>query len=199
MPTDPHNSIRADDRVSFVGVACSRLDFSFFLCSSPNEAAAHVKAIDITDRRIDAQGRLITNRIMSCESNLPRWVSAAGLPSACFVAETSVVDPAAKCMVVKSSNMSGSSIVVIEETCTYSQCPRAPLSATLYKQEAKVTAFLPFISSKFESYSLASIQSKSQESMAVVEKLCQRIQQHGALSLLGFGSKPLAAAAASSS
>jgi len=162
---------------------------SAFWRKYPNDAAAHVKAIDITDRRVDANGRLITNRIMSCESALPSWARAAGLPSLCYVAECSVVDPVSKQMVVKSCNLSGAAIMTVEETCTYSQCPERPTAATHYKQEAKITAFLPFISGKFESYSFASLQSKSKEGMAVVESLCQRIQAHkdGALSLLGFG------------
>lgn len=161
---------------------------SAFWRKYPNEAAAHVKAIDITDRRIDAQGRLITNRITSCESALPSWLRAAGLPSQCFVAESSIVDPVNKTMVVKSSNLSGASLMVVEETCTYQQSPLLPHSATHYKQEAKITAFLPFVAAKFENYSVANLQSKSKEGMAVVEKLCQRIQQEGVLSLLKFDS-----------
>jgi len=162
---------------------------SAFWRKYPNEAASHVKAIDITDRRIDESGRLITNRIMSCESALPSWIRAAGLPSQCYVAECSVVDPSSKQMVVKSCNLSGAAIMTVEETCTYTQCPIRPMAATHYKQEAKITAFLPFISSKFENYSFSSLQTKSKEGMAVVEKLCQKIQAHkdGALSLLGFG------------
>jgi len=163
---------------------------SAFWRKYPNESASHVKAIDITDRRIDEKGRLITNRIMSCESALPSWLRAAGLPQSCFVAECSIVDPKTQRMIVKSSNLSGASIMVVEETCTYSQCPKQPTSATLYRQEARITAFLPFLANKFESYSHANLQSKSKEGMAVVESLCQRIQQHGALSLLGFTDKP---------
>jgi hypothetical protein len=163
-----------------------------WMAKYPNAAAAHVRSIDITDRRIDAAtGRLITNRIMSCESALPSWARHAGLPQSCFVAESSVVDPVEKKMVVKSSNLSGASILVVEETCTYTQCPSNPTTATHYRQEAKVTAFLPFISSKFESYSVANLHAKSKEGMAVVESLCQRIQHssEGALSLFGFGDK----------
>lgn len=161
---------------------------SAFWRKYPNDAAAHVKAIDITDRRIDAQGRLITNRIMSCESALPSWLKAAGLPQQCFVAESSVVDPRTRTMVVKSSNLSGASLMVVEETCTYQQCPTNPTTSTHYKQEAKITAFLPFLAGKFESYSLSNLQSKSKEGMAVVEKLCQKIQTAGVMSLLKFDS-----------
>jgi len=150
---------------------------SAFWRKYPNEASAHVKAIDITDRRIDSSGRLITNRIVSCESALPSWLRAAGLPQTCVAAETSIVCPKSQTMVVKSQNLSGSSLMIVEETCTYRQCPENPTSATHYKQEARITAFLPFLSGKFESYSVANIQSKSREGMQVVEKLCQRIQQ----------------------
>lgn len=157
---------------------------SAFWRKYPNESASHVRAIDITDRRMDAQGRLITNRIMSCESALPSWLRAAGLPQQCFVAESSIVDPRSKSMVVKSSNLSGASLMVVEETCTYRQCPNAPSTATHYRQEAKITAFLPFLSSRFENYSVANLHSKSKEGMAVVERLCQRIAKDGVLSLL---------------
>lgn len=149
----------------------------------PNDAAAHVKAIDVTERRVDSKGRLITNRIMSCESAIPSWLRAAGLPEACFVSESSVVDPAARRMVVKSSNLSGASLLVVEETCTYAQSQANP-AHTDYVQSARITAFLPFVSSKFESYSVASLHAKSQEGMAVVERLCERIQKEGVLSLL---------------
>jgi hypothetical protein len=159
---------------------------SAFWRKYPNEAAAHVKAIDITDRRVDAQGRLITNRVMSCESALPQWLRAAGLPQSCFVAESSIVDPQAQTMVVKSVNLSGASIMTVEETCTYQAQPSTENAkpSTLYQQEARITAFLPFVSSKFESYSVASITAKSQEGIAVMEKLSQRIQREGVLSLL---------------
>lgn len=168
---------------------------SAFWRKYPNDSAAHVKAIDVTERRVDAQGRLVTNRIMSCESAIPSWLRSAGLPQTCFVAESSIVDPARKEMVVKSSNLSGASLLVVEETCTYAAASAAPHAQTTYKQEARITAFLPFVSSKFESYSVANLQSKSQEGIAVVEKLCQRIQQSadGVLSLLKWEPHTVAA------
>jgi len=161
---------------------------SAFWRKYPNDAAAHVKTIDVTDRRIDDQGRLITNRIMSCESALPHWLRAAGLPSRCFVAESSVVDPQSKTMVVKSTNLSGASLMTVEETCTYQQAASSSAAqpATHYRQEARITAFLPFLAHKFESYSLSNLQSKSKEGVQVVEHLCQRIAtaKDGVLSLL---------------
>lgn len=172
---------------------------SAFWRKYPNDLASHVRAVDITDRRIDDQGRLITNRITACHSALPSWLRAAGLPQTCYVAEASVVDPATRTMVVKSANLSGASVMVVEETCTYQQCPKVPTS-THYRQEARITAFLPFLSGKFESYSFANLQSKSAEGMQVVEKLCQRIAADGVLSLLRFDSSlPLPSPSTSSS
>jgi hypothetical protein len=85
-------------------------------------------------------------------------------------------------MIVKSSNLSGSSLIVIEETCTYTQ-DKQDEQKTHYKQDAKITAFLPCFSSKFEHFSAQSISSKSREGMKVVEQLCQKIQRDGVLSL----------------
>jgi len=161
---------------------------SAFWRKYPNDASEHVKAIDVTDRRIDGQGRLITNRIVACETALPHWFRAAGLPSQCFVAESSVVDPRSKTMVVKSTNISGSSVMTLEETCTYQQAasstPAQP--ATIYRQEARITAFLPFLAHKFENYSFSNLQAKSMEGVQIVEHLCQRIAsaKDGVLSLL---------------
>jgi hypothetical protein len=157
----------------------------------PNDSAQHVRAIDVVDRHIDEQGRLVTSRIMSCESALPSWLKKAGLPQQCYVAEVSVVDPKTKVMVVKSSNLSGASVLTVEETCTYAQSAVEP-RATHYRQEARVTAFLPLLASKFENYSVQSLSSKSKEGMAVVERLCQRIQNSadGALSLLEHAVMP---------
>jgi len=157
---------------------------SAFWRKYPNDKAGHVKAIDITDRRIDEQGRLITNRIMSCQSVLPGWLRSAGLPQSCFVAESSIVDPATRTMVVKSNNLSGSSLIVVEETCTYKADAAAPASSTHYKHEARFTAFLPFVAGKFESYSVANLQSKSKDGMAMIENLCQRIESQGVSALL---------------
>jgi len=160
---------------------------SAFWRKYPNEAAPHVKHVDVVDRRVDDQGRLITSRIVSCESALPSWLRVAGMPQNVFVVESSVVDPAKQIMVVQSCNLSGSTFMTMEETCTYRQCPDNPTSATQYEQTARITAFMPFVASRFENYSLSNLQRKSSEGMAVVEKLCQRIAANGVLSLLGSG------------
>jgi hypothetical protein len=149
----------------------------------PNDYAAHVKAIDVTERKMSEEGFLVSNRIMSCESAVPGWLASCGLPSHCFVAETSVVDPVTKKMVVKSRNLTGASIMTIEETCTYAA---AADNQTTYKQEAKITGFLPFLSGKIESHTFSNLHKKSAEGVRMMETLCEKIQHSGVWSLLGL-------------
>jgi len=153
---------------------------SAFWRKYPNEHAAHIKGIDCFSRHVDSEGRLVSHRIMSCESPVPGWLSAAGLPSSCFAAEVSVVDPRTQTMVVKSRNLTGASLLQVEETCTYSAVPAS--THTHYTQSAKITAFLPFLSGKFEQYSLSNLSNKSAQGLQTIENLCQRIQHHGVLS-----------------
>jgi len=160
---------------------------SAFWRKYPNDLATHVKAIDVTERTINADGQLVTNRIMTCENAIPPWLTAVGLPPVCHVAETSIVDPQAQEMVVKSRNLTGSSLIVIEETCTYTAQNE---SATHYKQQAKITSFLPFISGKFEQFTVNNMNKKSAEGLKTIENLCERIQNEGVLSLLGIKQTP---------
>jgi hypothetical protein len=152
---------------------------SAFWRKYPNPLATHVKQIDVYDRSLDPEtGNLVINRLIQIESVLPAWVSAVGLPTTAFVCETSVVNAESKEMVVKSRNISGSSLMVVEETCTYTPHQHHP-SWTNYTQEARITAFLPMFSSSVESFSLNSMHAKSKQGLEAIEILCQRVASDG--------------------
>jgi len=181
---------------------------SAFWRKYPNPLATHVKQIDAYDRKLvtvtvpstslvarqafassirraesvvpktEQRTLLITNRLVACESPIPSWMSSLGIPTACYVAETCVVDPITKEMVIKSRNITGSSMMAIEETCRYTQ-HRENKNWTHYHQSAKITAFLPVISSKLESFSLSSMHEKSRKGMEAIEILCDRIKTEG--------------------
>jgi hypothetical protein len=121
---------------------------------------------------------LVTNRLVACESSVPSWMAALGIPTQAYAAETCVVDPASKEMVIKSRNITGSSIMTIEETCRYAPHSENP-NWTHYTQTAKITAFLPFMSSGLESYSFSSMHEKSKKGLETIEVLCQRIKSEG--------------------
>jgi hypothetical protein len=120
---------------------------------------------------------LVANRIISCQSAVPKWIQSFGV-SCVFTAETTIVDPKTKRMILKSRNITGSSMLVVEETCVYSQHPERE-EWTSYKQEAKISAFLPFIYDRLENHSCASFREKSQLGLQAIEKLSERIREEG--------------------
>jgi len=149
----------------------------------PNPLADHVKEVDCYDRKVDPiTGILVTNRIITCQSAIPRWMQSLGIPSMAYAAETTIVDPVSKQMIVKSRNITGSSLLVIEETCHYFPHPEND-AWTSYRQEAKISAFMPVVCTKFENHSLASIREKSALGLQAIETLSQRIQAEGALAV----------------
>ena len=62
---------------------------------------------------------LVSNRIISCETALPAWLNRLGVSNHAYAIETSVINPRTQEMVVKSRNVTGASLMVMEETCLY--------------------------------------------------------------------------------
>jgi len=162
---------------------------SAFWRKYPNPLATHVKQIDCYERKLVPTGGaagssdpqrmlLVTNRLVACESPIPSWMASVGIPTSAYVAETCVVDPVTKEMVIKSRNISGSSMMTVEETCRYTQ-HKHNADWTHYTQSAKITAFLPFVSSGLESFSFNSMHEKSKKGLQAIEILCERIRSDG--------------------
>ena len=106
-----------------------------------------------------------------------------GVSNHAYAIETSVINPSTREMVVKSRNVTGASLMVMEETCTY----RAnPLDARLtdYRQSAVITAFLPVFAGKFEAFTFNNMSKKSAEGLQTIETLCQRIAREGVEAML---------------
>ena len=104
------------------------------------------------------------------------WLNKLGVSNHAYAIETSVVNPTTREMIVRSRNLTGSSFMVMEETCTYTANPLNPLH-TDYRQTAKISAFLPVFAGKFESFTLNSMSSKSKEGLETIERLCQRMRE----------------------
>ena len=121
---------------------------------------------------------LVSNRVISCHSALPMWLNRLGVSNHLYALETSVVNPSTRQMVVRSRNLTGSSIMVMEETCTYTPNAANPLH-TDYRQTAKISAFLPMFSGNAESFTLHSMSKKSQEGLETIERICQRMREEG--------------------
>ncbi|TMW64278.1 hypothetical protein Poli38472_012900 [Pythium oligandrum] len=140
----------------------------------PNPTLAHVERVDVLDRRVDEHGRLLTCRLAKCtQSNLPSWVKST-LGASTYVYEETICDPVNKTLVLKSSNLSLRSVATVEETCVYSVHPEHP-EQTLYQAEAKVTAFVPMLSKKLESFSVSRGAETAAKGIRAVESICHDI------------------------
>jgi hypothetical protein len=137
----------------------------------PNWLATHVKRVDCYGREMTPDGKLVVHRLITSQQALPSWLSALGIDSTAHSLETTVVDPVAKTMVVKSKNLSGSSLMTVDEVCTYAQHPTRP-DQTNYTQTATFTAHLFLFGGKLEDYSLSTMAAKSQKGLKALESIC---------------------------
>ena len=142
----------------------------------PNERLAHVECVDVLDRQLDAQGRLMTTRVAKVrQTNVPQWVRSA-LSDSTYVFEETICDPQLKRLVLRSTNLSLRSVATVEETCVYSVHPDED-QKTLYEAEAKVTAFVPLLGRKLESFSASRGTETAVRGIRVVEEICNDIFQ----------------------
>eukprot|EP00998_Keelungia_sp_KM082_P005665 NODE_1971_length_1170_cov_8.035475_g1954_i0.p2 GENE.NODE_1971_length_1170_cov_8.035475_g1954_i0~~NODE_1971_length_1170_cov_8.035475_g1954_i0.p2 ORF type:complete len:182 (-),score=59.80 NODE_1971_length_1170_cov_8.035475_g1954_i0:498-1043(-) len=145
----------------------------------PNKYSAHVKEVDCYRRELDASSGTFTAwRLLACEQSLPSWVVALGISPNAYALEKTEVNAKDKTMVVRSRNITGSSLMVVEETCTYTE-DEENKEWTHYKQEAKISAFMPFVYHKLEKYTVDSFAQKSQQGLQVIEGICEDIVQNG--------------------
>jgi hypothetical protein len=131
-----------------------------------------VTAVDTYSQHYDPQsGDLKTERLVSCSRDMPGWLSALGIPSNMRAAEVSVVNASRRELVMRTRNITGSSLMVVEEVCRYTVHPENA-EWTHYDQEARITAFLPAFSASVEQYGLSSFASQAEKGRAVMERLC---------------------------
>lgn len=144
----------------------------------PNDLSTHVKEVDTYSRYLTPCGKLVTHRLMRCESAMPSWLSSLGVPASMYVAETTIVDSKEKKMIIRSRNLTGANVMVAEEECSYMPSATNP-NNTRYVQSAAIRAFLPMFSGKFEQYSYANMAAKSKHGLHTMEQLCQTVQNKG--------------------
>lgn len=144
----------------------------------PNPLSPHVKEVECLDREITPEGHLVTRRLLACEQSVPSWMRALCDSPLGYIAETTTVDATEQKMIIRSRNLTGASVMIVDETCTYERHPSNP-SWTTYEQKAEITAFMPIISSKFENYSFSNMRDKSKFGAAAIESLCQKIAEGG--------------------
>jgi hypothetical protein len=149
----------------------------------PDPRVMHVKEVDTLHRSINpATGELTTYRLIACETALPGWVAALAGTNRAYTLEQSISNPRTKTMVVRSRNLTGASMLLINETCIYQQDPKNP-TCTQYRQIAEIKANMLGVRSALESFCHSDMVKKSQTGIKVVEELCQKLTKDGVQSL----------------
>jgi len=110
-----------------------------------NTQSTHVVAVDTLDRYVDpATGILRTERLITCKQNAPRWLLKIVGTEVSYVREVSEVDRKNQTLTMRSVNLTGSSLLSVQESVVYSPHPDQPGSKTLFTQDAQITAYGAF-------------------------------------------------------
>ncbi|KAM9806194.1 PRELI domain containing protein 3A isoform X2 [Syngnathus typhle] len=106
----------------------------------PNPMNPHVVGVDVLERRLDAEGRLHSHRLLSTEWGLPAIVRAILGTNRLqtYVKEHSVVDPEEKKMELCSTNITLTNLISVDERLLYAPHPDNP-EVTILTQEAVIT------------------------------------------------------------
>ncbi|ESO03380.1 hypothetical protein HELRODRAFT_187087 [Helobdella robusta] len=86
----------------------------------PNPYSMHVLTEDVIDQRVLSCGSLLTKRLITKTNSIPKWGEKfiPGPKHVC-VLEESIVDPQTKTMKTYTRNLGYTSIMTVEEECTY--------------------------------------------------------------------------------
>jgi len=86
----------------------------------PNDEQTHVKSIDVLDRKVTADGRLLTTRLFGSQFNYPRLItSLLGLPEMQYAIEYSEVDLKTQTMTLRQVNSTWSYVLSVDESIVY--------------------------------------------------------------------------------
>lgn len=156
----------------------------------PNQITPHVTNVDYLSRRIDPlTGHLHTERLLSCKQNVPDFVlKLIGGQNSSIVYERSVVDLEGRRLVLRSTNLTYSHLLTVEETCTYESIKREDFDDinnvdsskshstadwTRFRQEARVSSFSAwnYLRDSLEDFSVNRFQVNAHKGRAALENV----------------------------
>ncbi|KPP59028.1 protein slowmo2-like, partial [Scleropages formosus] len=166
----------------------------------PNPMNPSVFGVDVLDRQVDAEGRLHSSRLLSAEWGLPSIVkSLIGTTRTCtYIQEHSVVDPKEKLFELKSSNLTFTNMVSVDERLVYRPHPQDP-EKTVLTQEALITVKGVSLSSYLEGLMASTISTNAGKGREAMEWVIRRLNTEiGELAATARGTirTPMAAAVA---
>ncbi|XP_006141919.1 PRELI domain containing protein 3B isoform X2 [Tupaia chinensis] len=144
----------------------------------PNPMNPSVVGIDVLDRYIDPSGKLHSHRLLSTEWGLPSIVKSliGAARTKTYVQEHSVVDPVERTMELKSTNISFTNMVSVDERLIYKPHPQDP-EKTVLTQEAIITVKGVSLSSYLEGLMASTISSNANKDVGHAHMCTQCIFQ----------------------
>ena len=141
----------------------------------PNEMNPNVKAIDVVDRKITDDGRLLTTRIFGSHWNLPTLItSLLGMPEMCYAVEHIEVDPKVKRMTLTMINYTFMGLMAVEETVVYEPSISDP-DITLMTQGAKISVTGVSFKDYFERVIVNNFSNNSSNGRLALEQVIAKI------------------------
>ncbi|XP_066480953.1 PRELI domain containing protein 3B isoform X1 [Tiliqua scincoides] len=142
----------------------------------PNPMNPSVVGVDVLDRHVDSSGKLHSHRLLSTEWGMPSIVKS--LIGACrsktYIQEHSIVDPVKKVMELKSTNISFTNLVSVDERLIYKPHPQEP-EKTILTQEATICVKGVSVSSYLEGLMESTISSNAKKGREALEWVINKL------------------------
>ncbi|XP_036389206.1 PRELI domain containing protein 3B-like [Megalops cyprinoides] len=144
----------------------------------PNPMNPSVVGVDVLDRQVDTDGRLHSNRLLSTEWGLPAFlksiIGAAGTRT--YIQERSVVDPKEQTFELKSTNITFTNMVSVDERLIYRPHPHDP-EKTMLTQEAIISVKGMSLSSYLEGLMASNISTNAGKGREAMEWVIRRLNE----------------------
>ncbi|XP_065676441.1 PRELI domain containing protein 3A-like [Hydra vulgaris] len=142
----------------------------------PNELNPNVLAIDVLDRNVLEDGRLVTTRIFGTQWIFPKVITTLlGMPEMCYAIESSEVDMKNEKMTLKMINYTFWGILAVEEKLVYQPNKENP-NETRLTQGAKIQINGLQFANYFEGVIAKNFESTSIKGRTALEQVLHKIK-----------------------
>ncbi|XP_069807610.1 PRELI domain containing protein 3B [Dendropsophus ebraccatus] len=142
----------------------------------PNPMNPNVVGVDVLNRHVDGGGKLHSHRLLSTEWGMPSLVKSiiGASRTKTYIQEHSVVDPEAKTMELKSSNITFTHMISVDERLVYKPHPQ-DAKKTVLTQEAIITVKGVSLSSYLEGMMANTISSNANKGRDAMEWVISKL------------------------
>ncbi|KAM9296981.1 PRELI domain containing protein 3B [Gastrophryne carolinensis] len=162
----------------------------------PNPMNPSVVGVDVLNRYVDSRGKLHSDRLLSTEWGMPSIVKSliGATRTNTYVQEHSVVDPVEKTMELKSTNITFTNMISVDERLVYKPHPEDD-KKTVLTQEAIITVKGVSLSSYLEGMMANTISSNANKGRDAMEWVIGRLNTELMATTRGGMRNTMAAAA----